>query len=201
MKKYLVKISGSTPLIMHNSAGANPQNHYTKIKKPLTAKRNKTDADYEKLAELDFLSSLYFDNEIGLYMPAENIQKMLLEAARGCDQKKAKKQVVGCRLLEHFGYSIETENCGDLEALVKDPKNKYFAMVTIQKSKSPHTRAIFRDWKFELECEVDTEIVDPHIVRDWFVYAGDRVGLGSRRPYAPTPGLYGRFIVNEFSEI
>jgi len=201
MKKYHIKVKGVTPLIMHNSAGANPQNHYTKIKKPITAKRNKTDADYEKLAELDFLSSLYFDVLLGLYVPAENIQKMILEAARGCDQKKAKKAVVGVRLLEHFGYQLETDNCKDLNALMKDPKNKYFAMVTIQKAKNPHTRAIFHNWRFELDVEIDEVIVDPHFVHEWFVYAGDRVGLGSRRPYAPTPGQFGRFVIEQFEEV
>lgn len=202
MKRYEVKVKGVTPLIMHNVQGANPMNKYTKEKKIYTAKASrKTDADIAKLAELDFKSSLYFDPEYGgLYMPVDNISKMLLEAARALDQKKAKKQIVGLQL-DDQGYPLDIEYASSFDDLVKDESNKYFRMVTVGKAKTPSTRAMFNNWGFKCTYCVDDGIVDDDKVAEWWNYAGMRVGLGSRRPFAPTPGGYGKFLVESLKEV
>lgn len=199
MEKTLkIKAEGVTPLIMHNSQSANPMNEYSRLKKPIIAKRaNKTEADHEKLAELDFLSSLYWSKELnGLYMPTENVQKMLLEAARALDQRKAKKQIVGIRFDEHLGWPLISPNRSDLDKLIADQTNKYFKIVTLQRTKTPSTKAIFNQWSFECTMLVDTDIVSLEDVKSWWEYAGSRVGLGGRRPYGPTPGQFGRFVVS-----
>lgn len=202
-KRFKLKVRGMTDLIMHNSEAANPMNEYTLEKKPIMNKRaNKTENDHMKLAELDFLSSLYWSESLdGLYMPVENVQKMLLEAGRALDQKKAKKQIVGVRFETHIGWPLQTPNRSDKTALLADKSNKYFKIVTVQKSKLPNTKAIFKEWAFDCEIIIDTDIVDVEVVRDWWDYAGRRVGLGSRRPYAPTPGHFGVFLVDEFKEV
>lgn len=202
-KKILVKIKGATPFIMHSSEGADPNNKWTKMMAPLKAKKTKkTLQDQLEISELSFLSCLYWSDELnGLYIPADNVRKMLLEAGRGCDSRGAKKQIVGVRFTEHLGWPMITKDRDDLEALKNDPNNKYFKIVTIQKSKVPSVRAKFNEWSFELQIIVDTSIVDPETISSWFTYAGSRVGLGCRRPFSPTPGEFGKFYVEEFKEI
>ncbi len=199
---YRVKIQGATPLIMHNCQGADPKNPYTIEKKPLMAKKsNKTAAHYDKLSELDFKSSLYWSEEMkGLYMPVDNISKMLLCAGRALDKMKGKSQFVGLRFTTHLGFELDIKNRDNFDALVKDPDNKYVRMVTINKAKNPSTRAIFNEWSFEADCLIDDEIVDPQIIESWWIYAGGRIGLGARRPGGPTPGGYGKFVVLSFKE-
>ena len=201
MKTYQVKVRGVTPLIMHNSAGVDSQNKYTIEMKPLKAKRAKTDADDKKLRDLSFLQSLYWNDDLGLYMPAENVQKMLLEAGRHLDQKGAKKSVVGITFSEYLGFPIETKNSRDLEKLANDEALRYTKIVQVQKAKIVAVRAIFKEWRFQFELEIDETILNPATCLEWVEYAGKRVGLGSRRPYAPTPGSFGKFIVEDFKEV
>ena len=201
-KRFKINIRGVTPLIMHDSSGADPQNKWSKLMKPLKAKRKRTESDEDTIRELSFLSSLYWSEELnGLYMPTDNVRKMLLEAGRGCDQKGAKKLIVGVSFSEYLGYSLNVKNRSDIDALKNDPALRYFKIVTIAKSKVPSIRAIFREWSFDVTVDVDCSIIDPETVESWFEYAGDRIGLGCRRPYGPTPGEFGRFIVEEFKEV
>ena len=201
-KTFSVKIQGASPLIMHNSESADPQNKWAIALSPIKAKRKKTEQDQKEIRDISFLASLYWSEDLnGLYLPTDNIRKMLLEAGRSCDQKNAKKQIVGIRFTEYLGWPLQIKNRSNLDALQNDPSLRYFKIVTIQKSRVPSIRAIFKEWSADLTINIDCSIVDPKIVEDWLVYAGDRVGLGSRRPYGPTPGEYGRFYITEFKEI
>lgn len=200
-RNYQITARGATPLIMHSCQAADPLNEYAQAKKKITSKRsNKTEADYALLQELDFKSSLYWDDDIGLHIPAENLQKMILESARALDKMKAKKQIVG-HSIEDFMIPLDVKNAKDFDALVADPSLRYVTIVTVQKAKNPSCRAKFNEWAFKLLISVDDEIVNPTEVKAWWEYAGKRVGVGARRPYGPTPGSYGKFIVESFEEV
>jgi hypothetical protein len=126
---------------------------------------------------------------------------MILEAGRGCDQKGAKKQIAGVRFTEYLGYQLKTKNRDDLQALKNDPSHRYFKIVKVGMAKVPNVRAIFNQWGFDFQMYIDTSIVNLSTVQEWMDYAGDRIGIGARRPYGPTPGEFGRFIVDKFEEI
>jgi len=201
-KTFKVKIRGITPFIMHSCVSADPENYWAVEMAPLKNKKKKTDTDRKKIRDLSFNSCLYWSDDLnGLYMPTDNIRKMLLEAGRACDQKGAKKQIVGISLSDHIGYQLNVKNRGDRQKLVDDPSLRYNKVVTIGKAKVPSVRAIFNEWEFEFILDIDSSIVDFDIVEQWMMYAGKRVGLGGRRPYGPTPGEYGKFVVEEFKEV
>jgi len=203
IKTFKVLVRGASPFIMHNSEGANPLNKWTLEASPLKKKGSKkTELDIKKLDEIGFLSSLYWSSELdGLYMPTDNIRKMILESGRACDQKGAKKQIVGVRFAEYLGYQFITKNRSNIDLLKEDTSNRYFKIVTVGRAKVPNVRAIFKEWGFEFNILIDTSIVNPSTVEHWLNYGGDRIGLGSRRPYAPTPGEFGRFIIESFKEV
>lgn len=203
VKTFQVSIKGASPFIMHNSEGANPLNRWT-IEGALIKKKGtkKTESDIQKLDEISFLSSLYWSHDLdGLYLPTDNLRKMILEAGRAVDQKGAKKQMAGIRFNEYLGYKFLTENRSDINLLKSDLTKRYFKIVTIARSKVPSIRAIFKSWAIDFEIVIDTSIINPKTVENWLEYSGDRIGLGCRRPYAPTPGEYGRFILTAFKEL
>ena len=68
-KVFDVQIEGISPIIFHNLRLANPLGEYAKKIKEITAKKKKTDAELIKLQELEFLGSLYYNDEIGVYIP------------------------------------------------------------------------------------------------------------------------------------
>ena len=202
VKNICVSIRGVTPFIMHNVAAADPQNQWSIKMAPIKNKRKKTESDHLELRDLSFLSCLYWANDLnGLYLPTDNIRKMLLESGRSLDQKGAKKQVVGISFPEYLGFPFKTKNRSDMEALKNDPQIRYFKIVTIGRERVPSVRAIFSDWGADILVEIDTSIINVGTVESWFEYAGSRIGLGCRRPYGPTPGEFGRFVVDEFKEI
>jgi hypothetical protein len=201
IKRFKVVVEGRTPLIMHNCQSADPENQFSLEMAPLKAKRKKTDLDRKQIRDISFLSCLYWSDELkGLYIPTDNLRKMLLEAGRACDQKGAKKQIVGVSFTNHIGYPLNVKNRSDIEKLKEDPCLRYNKVVTISKAKVPSVRAIFNIWSFEFEIEIDCSIIDPDIVHQWLMYSGKRVGLGGRRPYGPTPGEFGKFSIEEFKE-
>lgn len=202
VKRFKVGIKGVTPLIMHSIDGANPQNEITMAIAELTLKKKKTEHSQKAISDLDFKRSLYWSDSLnGLYMPTDNLRKMVLEAGRSMDQRGAKKQVVGVTFSEYLGYPFQVKNRDNLDLLMSDESIRYFKIVTIGRARVPRVRAIFRSWSLDFSIDIDCSIINPSTVEGWLVYAGGRVGLGSRRPYAPTPGEFGKFIVEEFKEI
>jgi len=202
-KTYRIQVKGISPLIMNSAERADPLNKWKLESSKITAKGSKkTEVDHLKLQEIDFLGSLYWSEELnGLYIPTDNLRKMILEAARACDKMGAKKQVVGILFTEYLGYPLITENRSDMNALRDDPRRRYFKIVSVQRAKVPKVRAIFKEWEFEFQIILNTRILNESTIRLWLDYAGDRVGLGDRRPYAPTPGEFGRFGIEQFEEV
>jgi len=204
LKKYKITIEGVTPIIMHNYDAASPFSKYMEERKSITSKGSKkSDEQVKRLSEIQFLESLYFTEELGLFLPSENIQRMLLEACRRTEKlRESRMYFSGISEIGHpLGFSLKTENCKDIQALLKDPKNKYTKMVVIQKNRVSSVRAIFNMWECMIEVEIDTETLNPAQLEKWFCTAGKFCGLGARRPSGPTPGLYGRFIVTNFKEV
>ena len=83
MHKHLnVEIKGVAPLLLHNGQLANPLNETVKAMKVYTGKRKKTDDDFAALAKLQWHGSLYLDAEDQIAIPGENIEAMLIKAAK-----------------------------------------------------------------------------------------------------------------------
>src|SRR5512147_548873 len=83
VRKY--KLTGVVPLLMHNGQLANPINPIVKDIKKISGKRDKTEADLEELARLEWYGSLYLD-EGRPCIPGE-----VLEATFLAGSKKKKK--------------------------------------------------------------------------------------------------------------
>ena len=79
--RFTLKIEGLAPLLMHNARLANPLDTIVQAKKPIAAKRTKTDDDHALLSKYEFLGGLYIDADAGPYLPAENIERCIRDAA------------------------------------------------------------------------------------------------------------------------
>lgn len=80
-KTLTTKVIGIAPLIMHNGQTADPLNKYAKAMKEVSGKRKKTEADYIKLAEIEFKAGLYMNVE-GPVVPSQMIEATILAGAR-----------------------------------------------------------------------------------------------------------------------
>ena len=82
MIEFTITLTGTAPLLMHNSRLSNPLDPATKALKKVTGKRNKTDDDHEQVARLEFAGGLYLDPDVGPFIPGENIARALVDGAK-----------------------------------------------------------------------------------------------------------------------
>jgi hypothetical protein len=196
-----VVMEGLTPIILHNGRTSNPLNEYAKRLKKVSAKRTKTDEDYEEMASIEWEAGLYWDNDLGVYMPADNLQRMFLDAAKKIKKGRETSCVdfggndPGC-----FGFPIEFSDSKHLEKLRANKKHWFQKSVTIGQAKVIRTRPIFHTpWK--IKCSIllfSGQGLDVDDVVEILNIASYRIGIGDWRPGSPkVPGRFGKFTVSE----
>lgn len=188
------EIVGITPMIIHNGRTANPLDPYSKKLKGLTSKRNKTDEDIEELLKVQWEAGLYWDDDLGLYMPSENLYAAFYKAA------KKFKLGVKCSAVSFphpLGYPIITNHHKDFMALKADPLNKFVKTVVVQKSKTIACRPIFNTWRMEFDLEFETTTIDANEIKTILGAMAQRIGLGVWTPGSPKPGVHGKFVIKK----
>jgi hypothetical protein len=181
-QKY--RLIGLAPMILHNGQTRDPLNAFSKALKKVSGKRNKTDADHEEMAKIEFFASLYlFDGRV--CMPGENLERMILDAAR---KMKLGKQVQaglfcpGVAVIEYEGPKTPDE-------LWEDERFRFTHAVKVNGSAVMRTRVRFDQWAFDMEVRYDPELIDLGQLHQIMQIAADMIGCGEWRP------RYGRFKV------
>ena len=197
MKELGFKLTGMTPLLMHDNKMANPLNAYTQFMKPLTAKRNKTDQDHMEIARVEWEAGLYLhDGEVA--MPAENLEACFLRAAKRT--KNGLKYQSGAMIsedwfpLDYKGQKIKVKQNGmiPMPELDKYYENfKHQAMVKIGAQQVLRTRPVFHDWSVVMKIIIDEQVFDERTMISIIEDAGRFVGLCEKRP------RLGRFTVEK----
>ena len=88
MRKFRIKVTGDTALIMHNGRLANPMDKATKEVSDThkAYSKNKTDRSFNALARAEFIGSLYYleqgETVIGPVWPTDNLFSALKNAAK-----------------------------------------------------------------------------------------------------------------------
>jgi|SRR5882724_976275 len=183
----LMTLTGTAPLIMHNVQTADPLNHWSKQIKKLTDKKtNKTDADQAEIGRLKFAAGLYYDAQIGPYLPAANLFRCLIEA--GAMTRDGKKIERGVIFLSDRA-PLEYNGPRDIDALWGDGTTKFVdrRVVAVARQRVVATRPIFPEWECGFEIEVDPEVLNPEAFVDIATKAGRSVGVGDYRRF------YGKF--------
>lgn len=187
-----VEIMGLTPMILHNGRTANPLDPFSKKMKALTSKRNKTEEDIEALLMVQWESSLYWNDDIGLYMPSENLYTAFYKGAK---KFKLGSKCSAITFPEPLGYPILTANHTNFTALKADPLNKFIKTVVVQKSKTISCRCILNTWSMKFSLEFETSVFDANEIKTILANMGQRIGIGVWTPSSPKPGTHGKFLI------
>lgn len=185
MIRFSIDITGTTPLLMHNSRLANPLDPVVKSIKKVTSKTKKTDEDHEEIARLEHAGSLYIDEVVGPYIPGGNIERALLDAARVSRQGKTIERGV---FIETNINPIAYKGPRTTDGLWADENFRHMASVKVQRARTMRCRPVFRDWKTSAEGILDPSIIDFEALSDICTTAGQIIGLGDWRP------RFGRFV-------
>jgi len=185
MKKIKVTWKGMTPLIMHSNQGVNPLHPLTKEMKKYTGKRKKTDEDYEIIADLEWESGLYWKDNMGLFMPAENIEATIRNGAKSIKKGTAIQKFLSVeRLYASFKYG---ENLSK-EELKADLKYRDCRVMKIGQASILRTRPRFDTWQVDFIINYEETQIDLETIVQSIDFAGKYVGLCDSRP------KYGQFV-------
>lgn len=181
-QRLTCRIVGVSPLIMHNGALANPLNQIAKEMRRVSGKRAKTEADFEELARLEFLGSLYLSGGEPC-IPGEVFEAALTEAAKKMRRGNQAKAGIVCL----GNFRLEYEGPRKPDDLWADEQFRLVVGVRIQRAKVMRTRPIFRDWAAEISIDFRPGDLNRSEVEEMVRVAGDVVGIGDWRP------KFGRF--------
>lgn len=171
---------GEDPLIVHNGLLADREYEWTKAMAPLTSKRKKTDDDHLAIAALEWRGSLYYDEELGPYLPGDNVRRCLLDAARLTKEgKNIERGVLAVSRRNPLIY----DGPRDPEVMWKDPRFVHRAIVKVSTSKVVRTRPKFVGWSAQVEVSYDSEVIEGRDLLRIAISAGRFIGIGDGRPF------------------
>lgn len=180
---YNVTLTGTRPLIMHNARLADPLDPYTKALREITSKRKKTDDDLLEMSRREFLGGLYYSDEHGPCIPADNLMKCMVEGAR---LHKLGKEIGRAALLDEEEYRLDFDGPRELDAMFD-----VFAFrkgVRVGQQTVQRTRPRFpTGWQVKFGLTVDPSRLGTDDLKLILDASGDFAGLGEWRP------RYGRF--------
>lgn len=187
-KTIKVKIRGVTPLLMHNSVGADPTNEGVIELKKMTAIKKKTLDIYEKIKICEMRVSLYYDDEIGPYIPAEMVEALIRDAAK--TEKLGKAMKVGL-IADPEKIPLIYKGPRDIDTLCGPGEFRDSRVVRNQQNRILRTRPIFFPWGAEFEIRYSPSLHNPDSILHFIGIGGKLCGIGDFRP------RYGRFEVTK----
>lgn len=184
--KVKLTLTSSSALLMHAARLSDPLDPATKALKVVSAKRTKTDDDHEEMARLEFLGGMYWDEEIGPYIPGANLHRCLVEGARLTKRgRHVERGVIVTDDVLPLGYSGPRTP----DELWADKNFVSRLSVGVTTSRVMRTRPRFPQWALEAELIVDTGQLDFEDIQEIAETSGMLIGLGDYRP------RFGRFDV------
>jgi len=195
MINFQITVSGTAPLLMHNGRLANPLDPAAKALKRLTGKRQKTEADYNDLARVEFSGSIYSDPDIGPYLPGDNIWRALYDAAKKTKKGKAVQESV---FITSDINPLAYTGPRDIDALWKDENFRHITTVKVGTNRTTRCRPIFREWRCQAEGILDDNILEFGDLAGIATLAGAVIGLGA---YAASLPRFRRAILPRSSTI
>ena len=183
------RLTSSAPLIMHNGQTADRLNKWAKAMKLISSKKDKTDADYEELARIEFLAGLYMGPD-GPILPSHMFDAMMVEAAKKSREGKVAKS--SCFCLNHARLEYDGPRTAD--ELWADERFRFSAIVRVQMNRVARMRPIFTEWSAVATFHFEPTLVNPSRLDEWLSVASAQIGLGDWRP------VYGRFRVERLAK-
>lgn len=180
-----VSIAGMNYLLQNNPQTVDPFNKYSKLKKVITNKgRRKTDDDLIELSNIETESKLYFDDDIGVYVPARWLTEAVVRAAFSTI-KIGKEKMRGGVFATEDRIKLHYDGMGKvqkIEDVVMNPLFRHRAMLKQGDVRVPKDFPIFKNWRFETTIEFDDSVVDYPSLKQVIERTSKYTGFGDFRP-------------------
>ena len=142
------------------------------------------------MAELEFMGSLYLNEDLVPVLPPEGIEAIVRSGAK--KSKDGKVAQSGCFCYD--GAVLEYDGPKDMKELWEDERFVLSVGAKVGQARIIRTRPIFEDWAADIELSINQELCSEAQVTQWLEVAGVQCGAFDWRP------RYGRFTVENISE-
>lgn len=179
-----VSITGIGSLLQNNPQTVDPFNRYTKLKKPLMAKKSKTEEDLLELGNIETESKLFFDKSLGVYVPSRWVTEQIVTAAFGIIKVGRDKMRGGVFATEdkvklHYDGMNKVSTINDV---VFDPQFRHRMILPQGQVRIAKDFPIFTAWSFKTVIEFDDTVVDLAGLSNILKRSAMYVGFGDFRP-------------------
>lgn len=178
-------VTGIAPLLQNNPQTVDPFNHFAKAKKAITNKRTaKTDDDLIELGNLETESKIYFDDEIGVYVPATWITEAIICTGFSV-AKIGRAKMRGGLFATDPKIKLRYRGMNKVKTITDVVMNTEFRHRMLLKQgqvRVPKDAPIFHDWSFETMVEFDDTVVDLGSLRRIVERSAKYGGFGDFRP-------------------
>ena len=178
-------VTGISPLLQNNPQTVDPFNHYAKAKKAITNKRTaKTDDDLLELGNIETESKLYFDDEIGVYVPATWITEAIICTGFSV-AKIGRAKMRGGLFATESKIRLKYRGMNKVKTItdvVMNPEFRHRMLLKQGQVRVPKDAPIFHDWSFDTAVEFDDTVVDMGSLRRIVERSAKYGGFGDFRP-------------------
>lgn len=183
-KTIKIKVSGISNLLQNNPQSVDAFNLYSVAKKKLTSKKSKTESDLLKLKDIEVESKIFFDKELGVYIPSSWILSSI--ASNSFAQAKiAKQKIRGAVFTTENKIKLVYKDMDKVKKITDIVGNENFIHKMILPQRGVRLAKyfpIFEDWSFEAEVEYDSVILDAEDLKKILTYGANYNGFGDFRP-------------------
>jgi hypothetical protein len=177
--------TGVAPLLQANPQGVARSNAISQRIKQINAKKTKrTDADYAELADLEVASRVYFDDDIGVYVPTRWVAEAVARKAFSV-AKISKQDTRGALFMVSDRAPLTYRNRDRVKVakdIVKDPYFRHAMILPQGKVRIEKNSPIFHDWSFSTAMEFDDKVFDRGDLQRIITDTAHYVGFGDFRP-------------------
>jgi len=200
IKQVEFKIEGFAPLLLNNPQSADPLNKYSKLRKPITSKRIKTDEDHAELADLDIRSKIYWDDDLKLCVPSSWVQASINKVSNSVSRVSKAAMRGGLFMTDHY-LKLHYKDMDKVVTPEDIIKNSFFRkkLLLPQKTGASTVRIaksfpILHEWYIKSTLEFDDSVTNSRDLNIMLEKAAQYGGYGDFRP------TFGRALVTEWNE-
>ncbi len=141
-----IRLTGTSPILMHNPRLVDPDFEITRQIKTLTAKRKKTDDDLRQIGRLEWYGGLY--EEAGVVVqPTAKVRKCLINTAKQSKLGKAVERTVSFGSLS---VPLIHDGPDDIDSLFKEDRFHSRLSVGLSGRRVMRVRPRFFPWQLEV---------------------------------------------------
>lgn len=185
MRTAKINVTGIGTLLLNNPQTVDRFNKYARRMAAINAKKaRRTDDDFLELRELEIRSKLYFDDDLGVYVPGSWMMESL--AVNGFRVAKLSREVVrGSLFVAEPKLKLTYANMSKvkkIEDIVMNPEFHWLANLPQKQVRVMNAFPKFQEWSFSATIEFDDKMIDPGSLTAVAQHAAKYGGFGDFRP-------------------